>query len=187
VDGTPYLNHEPSLTLLDAVRLYPPLWPTPTSTAGDGRSEQTPQVWLARRERTLREKGIHNGLLLNVAVQMTDSEGSWPTPQARDYRSLDAPDSPRTARKARQGWSPNLNDVAAWSTPVRRDYKGQGRDHQPGNIGKLNPAWVTQLMGFPDGWLDVPAGPRAPAKRNTTGKRRARSRPATEHPDAPRS
>lgn len=201
-DGTPYPNHEPSLTLVDAIRLYPPLWPTPTSTAGDGRSEQSPGMWLARRERTLAEKGIHNGLPLNVAVQMQSSQGSWPTPQARDYRSPDAPDSPRTARKAQQGWSPNLNgvvndvvnDVAAWSTPVSRDYKGKGRDHQLGNVGKLNPAWVTQLMGFPDGWLDIEDSPSSPTdgprdqeKRNTSGKRRAPSRPATAPQDAPQS
>ena len=173
-DGTPYPNHEPSLTLLDAIRLYPPLWPTPTSTAGDGRSEQLPGIWLARRKRTLAEKGIHNGLPLNVAVQMQSSQGSWPTPQARDYRSPDAPDSPRTARKAEQGWSLNLNDVA---NDVAR--------------GKLNPAWVTQLMGFPDGWLDIPSsptdGPLDQEERNTSGKRRAPSRPATKRRNAPRS
>ena len=41
----------------------------------------------------------------------------WPTPQARDYRSGDAPDSPRAIRKREAGWSPNLNDVVMWPTP----------------------------------------------------------------------
>ena len=46
---------------------------------------------------------------------------AWPSPQARDYRSGDNPDSPRQARKTEQGWSQNLNDVAEmgamWFTP----------------------------------------------------------------------
>ena len=101
------------------------MWPTPTSTAGDGRSEQSVDVWRARQERTKREKGINNGLPLNVAVKM------WPTPQARDWRSPDPLDSPRTKRKLRQGWSFNLNDVAG---------------------GQLNPDFVEILMGLPPGW-----------------------------------
>lgn len=60
-------------------------WPTPTSTAGDGRSEQTPEMWQARRDRTLAEKGIHNGIPLNVAVK------SWPTPAARDHKGRSGP------------------------------------------------------------------------------------------------
>lgn len=171
------------------------MWPTPTSTAGDGRSEQSVETWMARRERTLAEKGIRNGLPLNVAVQM------WPTPQARAFRSGDKPDSPRAKRKRAQGWSQNLNDVAGlWSTPAAQDSKNATlpvsqatRDTLPGdllrqgNSGKLNPAWVSQLMGFPDGWLDIPAGPVAPAKRSTSGKRRALSRPATARRNATQS
>lgn len=42
----------------------------------------------------------------------------WPTPQARDFRSGDNPDSPRQQRKTEQGWSQNLNDaVKLWPTP----------------------------------------------------------------------
>ena len=44
----------------------------------------------------------------------------------------------------------------------------------------LNPSWVSQLMGFPEGWLD---GLPAPAKSKKTGKRRAPSaKPTTEPP-----
>ncbi|USG65193.1 hypothetical protein NDK47_24220 [Brevibacillus ruminantium] len=51
----------------------------------------------------------------------------WPTPQARDYRSADNQDSPRVARKAEQGWSPNLNDaVKLWPTPRANDAEKRG-------------------------------------------------------------
>lgn len=194
-------------------------WPTPTSTAGDGRSEQTIDTWTARRERTLAEKGIHNGLPLNVAVQM------WPTPTVNgDYNRKGA--SPTSgdglATVVRLWPSPIAGDakrgsatyprgnltlkgtVTQWSTPAAQDAKNATlpasqatRDTLPGDLlrantaGRLNPDWVSQLMGYPDGWLDIPSmptdGPPAPVKRSTSGKRRAPSRPATEHPDAPRN
>ena len=56
-------------------------------------------------------------------------------------------------------------------TPTQRDHKGTGnveriRDGQiqkdtldrivePGNTGKLNPAWVEWLMGYPPNWTDI--------------------------------
>lgn len=57
-----------------------------------------------------------------------------PTPQQRDFRSGDKPSSTRAERKERQGWSKNLNDIAG---------------------GQLNPDWVGQLMGYPEGWTDL--------------------------------
>ena len=117
----------------------------------------------------------------------------WPTPTVNgDYN--------------RRGASPTSGDglatavkASAWPTPQARDWKGSSGRSMKGEEydlptaaqGKLNPDWVSQLMGYPDGWLDIPssptAGPPAPVKPNTHGKRRAPSRPATEHPDAPRS
>lgn len=61
----------------------------------------------------------------------------WPTPQARDYRSADDPDSPRVARKAEQGWSPNLNDaVKLWPTPRASDgeHGGPNQRDSKGNF-----------------------------------------------------
>lgn len=104
--------------------------------------------------------------------------GSWPTPQARDYRSGDRPDSKRAQRKREQGWSINLNDaVQIWPTASARDYKDSpgmsktgpnGRDrtdqlprkvyaveNTPAGGGQLNPTWVEWLMGFPVGWTDL--------------------------------
>lgn len=49
--------------------------------------------------------------------------------------------------------------------------------------GRLNPAWVEALMGFPPGWTD---GPQVPANSNTRGNRRARS-PGSSHTEQPGS
>lgn len=49
----------------------------------------------------------------------------WPTPQSRDQRMGDNPDSPRQQRKMDQGWSQNLNDLAeTWPTPAAQNVKG---------------------------------------------------------------
>lgn len=106
------------------------------------------------------DAGSHHGApdSLHAAVK------TWPTPQERDWRQGSPPDSARMARKAEQGWSPNLPDMVP--------------------TGKLNPTWVESLMGFPPGWTAL-AGQPVPAKRNTTGKRRARSQASspTARPD----
>lgn len=106
---------------------------------------------------------------------------TWPTPQARDYRSGEQIDSPRMQRKLQQGWSPNLNDTALWSTPAAQDAKNatlppsQGaRDTLPGDLirqgskGQLNPSWVECLMGYPEGWTDID-GLLDLESNNTTG------------------
>lgn len=130
-------------------------WPTPL--ASDGRPKGTAGT---RR---------HQGL--DAMARTGDLE--WPTPTARDHRSICA--SPEThERNARP-----LSEVVGleWSTPASRDWKGSfstghGRDlssdiaglpaeDQPSTPGKprgsLNPAWVAQLQGLPEGWLDLPA------------------------------
>ncbi len=123
------------------------MWPTPTVNGNDNYKGASPT----------------SGDGLTTVVKM------WPTPQERDYRTGSPPDSPRMARKQAQGWSPNLNDVAGlWSTPAAQDSKNATlpvsqatRDTLPGDLlrdgaaGKLNPAWVCLLQGFPPNWLDV--------------------------------
>jgi hypothetical protein len=75
-------------------------WPTPTATTGDGRSEQSAEVWQARKARTLRDKGIHNGIPLNVAVQMQ--------PQSEQETGLLNP----TWVEALMGYPPGWTDVS---------------------------------------------------------------------------
>jgi len=126
-------------------------WPTPRANDAEKRGEIA--------------NDVRNGL--PAAVK------HWPTPQVRDYRSGDNPNSPRQSRKAEQGWSQNLNDaVKLWGTPTASSCKGsslygserhkevkrgnlRGEVMEPSNKGQLNPDWVECLMGFSIGWTDI--------------------------------
>ena len=64
-----------------------------------------------------------------------------------------------------------------WPTP-RSNRHGAPDSHGKSPIrGALNPAWVTQLMGYPDGWLDTPPPTAAkPSRRLETRSSRKSSR-----------
>jgi len=142
----------PNMTGQSLVQMVntPSRWPTPTVCGNYNR------------------KGVSatsgDGLATAVAL--------WPTPQERDYRSGNAPDSPRAIRKREAGWSPNLNNVVMWPTATATAYKGWSPNHnraatddrldysverqgfQPGQQTppmRLNPNWVEWLMGWPIG------------------------------------
>ena len=83
--------------------------------------------------------------------------------------------------------APNASsgEPSYWPTPQARDEKGPtgagGRDRRSSlsdsampeaTAGRLNPAWVESLMGFPLGWTD---GLPVPPKRSKIGSRRERS------------
>lgn len=77
-----------------------------------------------------------------------------------------------TERGAGPLGNPNLSRLEGRRGPERgiadeRAPSPTGSAESPG--GALNPAWVGQLMGFPDGWTD---GLPVPAKRSTPGKPR---------------
>jgi hypothetical protein len=110
------------------------------------------------------------GTALSAAIR------TWPTPTVsgnwnRKGASAESGDGLRTA-------------VNLWATPAARDFRSgkaspetMDRNSRPLNEqvtaqtgGALNPAWVEQLQGFPDGWTD---GPPVPVKNRTPGKRPA--------------
>jgi hypothetical protein len=111
--------------------------------------------------------------------------GLWATPHARDHKDTgEHTDYERVAarcnlagRVQQESWpTPRAADGRRTTDAGYMPERGQSLTGKlrPVNTGcgQLNPAWVTQLMGFPDGWLDIP-GPPAPARRSTKGKRRA--------------
>ncbi len=157
-------------------------WPTPAAcNPNDG---ETLESFAARRE-ALRVKH-HNGNGVGTPLGMAVKMQAWPiATNARNGGTLMA-NGTRYPGRASAGLT--LTDqterppAASWPTPVARDHKGEGRPGQLGNLGKLNPAFVESLMGFPLNWTDIP-GPPSKAKRNTTGKRLGRSRASA--PTAP--
>lgn len=122
------------------------------------------------------------GLPPEMSERRTDeSESSlWPTPTVcgeynRAGLSPTSGDGLRTAVLREAG--------AMWATPAARDEKGPSYrarretgaclPGQVGESGRMNPAWLETLMGFPDGWTDID-GPLDEDIDSTAGSRRAR-------------
>jgi hypothetical protein len=132
-------------------------WATPTTMDKlPPKSEQA-----LHKEATQARKGRSKPANLRDQVC---NQHMWPTPQTRDYRSGDLPDSQRAQRKRAQGWSPNLNDVVLWPTPTAHNAKETNAPSESKRNtptlgaqagGALNPTWVEWLMGWPLGWTDL--------------------------------
>ena len=80
-----------------------------------------------------------------------NSDGLWPTATTGDH-----------ATRYAQGGMPLGMAVRLWPTPDAspHKYRLQGDSQQSRSLnglhgGKLNPAWVEWLMGFPIGWTDL--------------------------------
>lgn len=130
------------------------LWPTPT----------------AQYRGTYGQRHGKKSLQLAGAVRL------WPTPTATSYG---------TSTNSRP-----LNEVVRlWPTVTAKDgtsgavlscaTQEGGPSLRTAAHGPLNPAWVEQLLGCPEGWTDSPPD-KAPS--NTTGKRRARPRKSRSDP-----
>ena len=143
------------------------LWPTPS--AANPNDSESLETWAARREE-LKAKGTNGngcGTPLGVAVRM------WPTPNAFDSIEMvqnRTPEQHAAREAALKAKNPKLGEL---QKPLAMMV----------GAGSLNPAWVSQLMGFPPGWTD---GLPAPEKLRKTGKRRASLDTATTEPRASR-
>ena len=125
--ATPDQGFELAAPMMDLSRTARPVWPT--ATAINRNEDEDLGAWQARRDKAKAESDAGNGfgVPLGIAVRL------WPTPSARCYRSG----------------------------------SGSGPDSHPGKRGsadlpellggRLTPAWVAQLMGLVDGWIE-PAG-----------------------------
>ena len=124
------------------------LWPTPTVPNG-GRSVASVTDW--RSPQTAYKNGKKVQVDLNAAVKM------WPTPRANDSKKAG-----NCANESRNGLpaavlypTPRANSAtgASWAEGRQGGSDLQTTVAEPGRM--LSAAWVTRLMGFPDGWLDL--------------------------------
>src|SRR5579884_393658 len=193
---TPYSQTWPRAGTMRSGRCYPlrplvrrisgkefSLLPTPVATDATGGStnRSTPTSPVRPTLARMAKKGLlptpratdgsHGGPNSKGRYALSGAIHHWPTPQSRDYRSGDSPDSPRMQRKMQQGWSVNLNDaVQMYPTPIARDWRsGKSSEEtmqknsrplreiaaQGQASGQLNPEFVEWLMGFPIGWSDL--------------------------------
>lgn len=123
---------------------------------------------------------------MGTALTAMAMNGMLPTPTARSYKNGSKPGDGRTQRKMEQGWSMELNDLAACNmlpTPTTRDCKasmspngmirkngksrndalsnipvmiGEHCQQKTGKTSQLNPLFVAEMMGFPLMWTVSP-------------------------------
>lgn len=153
-------------------------WPTP-------RAEDSEQSGMS-----------HARAAEGIADTLTAAGRQWTTPQAHDAQGT--PTASRHGRYGSKHGGRNLPDQIAadqaWNTPSAQDAKNatlppslRGRDSVVGQClqdhtstrgkprGSLNPKWVAQLMGYPDGWLAISdeAGSRLSATRSSPSASRS--------------
>lgn len=143
--GSGSLLHTPTVTanqsspsMVDRDKGSWRLWPTPRLEFDSGRHRGQPDT-------------------LHSAVKL------WGTPTSRDHKDVgDMTNVPENGLLGQQV----LNDARAFPTPQARDWKGaQGRAYKGESMDlpatvlvaglKLNSAWVSRMMGYPDNWLDL--------------------------------
>lgn len=82
----------------------------------------------------LYQRRVKNGEPININAQVAHVERNWPTVKASANERTGS-----TQYKPGSMHSAVLGDIVA---------------ENEGKRGQLNPAWVEQLMGYPDGWTD---------------------------------
>lgn len=113
------------------------------------------------------------------ALPIAESGGfAWPTPTAGDAKSSGGRAYVTTG--ATHGGTSLCDATERWATPTASDYKGSTTTDQrrgqltsqtePGTTGRLNPAWVELLMGFPAGWTDTHGRRRAELPSTRTSR-----------------
>jgi len=103
---------------------------TPLGAAINWPTPTTADAWTDKLKSTQQKEGSMHCVTLGQAVRM------WPTPCARDYRS----GMSEEALEKRKEYPRGVN-------------LAEETQRREGN-GRLNPAWVEWLMGFPTGWTE---------------------------------
>ena len=147
-------------------------WPTPSAQDGERGAERqsakdargsggtalagavTFGQWQTPTTQPARQNSYPDAPHIKRPSLQDQAEGMWPTPCAAEADKI--------------GGQPNygqlgLNNHPAIRGPLAREPLNKSRAGQQDQVrtstagkprGSLNPAWVTQLMGLPDGWLD---------------------------------
>jgi hypothetical protein len=105
----------------------------------------------------------------NQAQQVT----TWATPQARDHKNPDKPESGNFQRKLQQGYTIDLNSQASnWPTPMASDegHKVTINSNQAGLIGAshqfMERQFSPQAQPTPPGQASSSTGPTSPRRLN---------------------
>ena len=145
-------------------------WPTPsvgdvtggrTVPAGTSATGQTP-----------------HGAKVQLGLQTAVRASTWATFRA-EFDSGRHRGTADTLHSQIKDWStPTVNDAQNATAPPsqgKRNSEALAVQSDATVAAALSPAWVCQLMGFPDGWA-ITSGPPVAAKRSTKASARARRR-----------
>jgi len=119
-------------------KLSEQMWPTPTASDVEGGVAKDVQSANGRFFRQ-NEKGEKWGVKLRDAVNHTEERKLWPTPAARDHKGG------YIGGRYKNG-KPNNNTL---------DTQVQFVSNQNKEQKQLSANWVTWLMGYPEGYLDI--------------------------------
>ena len=142
-------------------------WPTPTKNSGGDR----------------KHCGISGTTLSGAAERVK----AWPTMTTSEAKRGHG------YQRAQGRIDPTLTGATgaakAWPTATATDYKGSSKPGQrqgqltepiePGSGGRLNPAWVEMLMGFPEGWTLTDGPPLRGHSTPTSHREQGRDSPTT--------
>jgi hypothetical protein len=171
-------------------QLTPESWATPASAdavgshgGGQGRSLRTDIYNLKHRTEFPTPKANKAGGYSSANFSPTlEQVVNWPTATVCGNHNRNG-----ASATSGDGLATAVNQAVKakmYPTPTVQDGENNGGPSQalrhipPLNAvvqGVLNPSWVENLMGFPQGWTDVSDSPPAPAKNSTNGKRREQS------------
>jgi hypothetical protein len=151
--------------LAGAVKLWPPGTARPSPAATDWKGSSRP----GQRRGQLSEAVILPSSAAGPADPESDSTSGrprdWRTPQAAvvDPKPAGTKLHGRTPKDPQVGLADQV--MADWPTPrmamVRQNrLESHHVGATPSGAGSLNPAWVAQLVGLPDGWIDVEMTPQ---------------------------
>lgn len=126
---------------------------------GGGRSRKFSGKWPRAGAMTSRGELFELPMSALPICASASSSSVWPTPLARDWETPSTVDAEHPRRRATDGWTAHLNDVAAdlaqkhpriFSLPNRRRGRHGGNTSGDGLV--LNPWFVEAMMGWPAGW-----------------------------------
>ena len=123
-------------------KLTAQMWPTPTASDVEGGVAKDVQTANGRFFRQ-NEKGEKWGVKLRDAVNHTEEKKLWPTPAARDHKGGYI--GGYIGGRYKDG-KPNNNTL---------DTQVQFVSNQKKEQKQLSAKWVTWIMGYPEGYLDI--------------------------------
>lgn len=183
------LTEQEAQAMMDGTTLRPPrmkdwMWPTPTT-----QQTEHPKAKISKTNRRLSKDGK-----ASYGLNLADSVLMWPTPRASIGMTMSLSENMAKKRHKRYletEMAYQIHKDKLWATPnaslgkhsyngndayyENRIAKGRQNDlameiYQKEGLGKLSPAFVEYLMGFPDGWTNPDISNEQLIKMNTETK-----------------